>query len=311
MLLFLCFLLFKYNTYKIKVESDNGGIRMSHEVYTMHDFNKIQSPFKLLYVTHSEYDKGWHSTSHTHHFTELFYIVSGKGAFVLPDQEIPVKENDLVIINPHVEHTEKSNKQDSLEYIALGLEGISFSLPDEESPIGLFTYQGDREDILFFLKKLLHEVKNNENNFEIVCQNIIEILIIKLRRKKNIKVTKETSQRRINQSVALVKHYINHNYSDPITLDTLAKIGNINKYYLSHTFKEDIGISPIEYLNQVRIKEAKTLLETTDFTIAEIARFNGFSSQSFFTQVFKREVDQTPTEYRKMAYQENKEAINV
>ena len=311
MLLFLCFLLFKYNSYKIKVESDNGGILMSHEVYTMHDFKKSQAPFKLLYITHSEYDKGWHSTSHTHHFTELFYIVSGKGAFVLPNEEIPVKENDLVIINPNIEHTEKSNEQDSLEYIALGLEGISFSLPIEESPIGLFTYQGDREDILFFLKKLLHEVKNNENNFEIVCQNIIEILIVKLRRKKNITVTKETTQRRINQSVALVKHYINHNYSDPITLDSLAKIGNINKYYLSHTFKEDIGISPIEYLNQVRIKEAMTLLETTDFTIAEIARFNGFSSQSFFTQVFKREVDQTPTEYRKIAYQENKESINV
>src|SRR5699024_10915109 len=115
---------------------------MSHEVYTMHDFNKIKSPFKLLYVTHSEYDKVWHSTSHTHDFNDLFYIVSGNGAFVLSDQEISVKENDLVIINPYVEHTEKSNKQDSLEYIALGLEGISFSLPDEESPIGLFTYQG-------------------------------------------------------------------------------------------------------------------------------------------------------------------------
>jgi transcriptional regulator GlxA family with amidase domain len=79
----------------------------------------------------------------------------------------------------------------------------------------------------------------------------------------------------------------------------LAGVGNINKYYLAHTFKQDIGVSPIEYLNQIRIKEAQTLLETTNYTIAEIARFNGFSSQSFFSQAFKREVNQTPSEHRK------------
>lgn len=271
---------------------------MAHEVYRMGGLHNNQSLFKLLYITHSEYDRGWHSTSHTHHFTELFYIVSGKGAFILPDCEVPVKANDLVIINPNIEHTEKSNKQDSLEYIALGLEGISFSLPKEDSQIGLFTYQGDRDDILFYLKKLLLEVVNSYNDFEIVCKNIIEILVVKLRRAKNITIKKDTPQQ-MNQSVALAKHYINHNYRNPITLDILAKVGNINKYYLAHTFKQDIGISPIEYLNQVRIKEAKTLLETTSYTIAEVALFNGFSSQSFFSQAFKREVKQTPSEYKK------------
>src|SRR5690625_2023591 len=273
---------------------------MSHHVYNMNHFQKGQTPFKLLYITHSEYDKGWHSTSHSHHFTELFYIVKGKGAFILQNHDIPVKKNDLVIINPNIEHTEKSNIQDSLEYIALGLEGITFSLPKEDSQIGLFTYQGDREDILFYLRKLLHEVQQGDKDFEVICQNIIEILVIKLRRAKNITVQNNTPQQ-INQSVALVKHYINQNFREPVTLDMLAKVGNINKYYLAHTFKQDIGISPIEYLNQVRIKEAQTLLETTNFTIAEIARFNGFSSQSFFSQAFRREVDQTPSEYRKQS----------
>src|SRR5699024_12209965 len=117
-------------------------------VYKMDGLNKTQPPFKLLYITHSEYDKGWHSTSHTHHFTEFFYIVSGKGASILPNHEIPVQENDLVIINQNIEHTEKSNKQDSLEYVELGLEGITFSLPEVESQNGSFAYQGDSEDTL-------------------------------------------------------------------------------------------------------------------------------------------------------------------
>src|SRR5699024_4421088 len=133
---------------------------MSHEVYQMTEPASEKLSFKLLYVTRSEYDQGWHSTSHTHHFTELFYIVKGKGAFILPNKEVPVKENDLVIINPNIEHTERSNEKDSLEYIALGIEGLTFSLPEEnneteefEAPIGLYTYRGERRDILFYLNR--------------------------------------------------------------------------------------------------------------------------------------------------------------
>lgn len=268
-------------------------------MYKMADVPPKTMPFKLLYITHSEYDKGWHSTLHTHHFTELFYIVKGKGAFVLPTHEVPVKENDLVIINPHTMHTEKSNEKDSLEYIALGIEGIAFTLPDEkESIIGLYTYQGEREEILFYLHTLLREVQSGADDYDIVCQNIIEILIVKLQRAKQFTIERH-EPKNLTPPVALVKHYIEHKYRTPINLDLLAEVGNINKYYLAHRFKKEIGLSPIEYLIQVRIKQAQTHLETTDYTIGEIARFNGFSSQSFFSQAFKRETNETPSQYRK------------
>lgn len=276
-----------------------GGLRMPHDVYPIGNDVSDSLLYKILYITHSEYDKGWHSTPHLHHFTELFYIVSGVGSFILPDQEIPVKKNDLVVINPNIEHTERSNTDDSLEYIALGIEGLVFSLPDaKELPIGLFTYQGDRKEILFFLNKLLAEVQQQDQGYELICHNIIDILIIKLRRAKQVTVEVKGSKS-LNQSVALVKHYINHNFESDITLNFLAKIGNISKYYLAHRFKEDVGLSPIEYLNEVRIKAAKTLLETTDFTIAIISEASGFSSQSLFSQTFRRFENQTPSEYRK------------
>jgi YesN/AraC family two-component response regulator len=273
---------------------------MSYEIYKVKDTINKKPPFKLLYITHSEYDKGWHSTQHTHHFSELFYIVKGKGSFVLSNLELPIKENDLVIINPNVIHTEKSNKHDSLEYIALGIEGLSFSKEnDENSQLGLYIFQADRENILFYLKRLLEEIQGHKENYEIICQNIIEILIIKLTREKQLTVTKTEAQN-MNKISAFIMYYLNQNYRDPITLDKLASVGHINKYYLAHTFKKDMGISPIEYLNRIRIKEAKLLLETTDYSIAHIAAFTGFSSQSFFTQAFKRTTNKTPSRYRKV-----------
>ena len=274
---------------------------MAHQMHIMHDFSPEILPFKLLYVTRSKYDKGWHSLPHMHHFTELFYIVRGKGSFLLHNREIPVKQNDLVIINPNVEHTEMSNELDSLEYIALGIEGIAFTLPDSEQPeASLFTYQGERDEVLFYLDRILYEIQHHVDGYEIICRNIIEILIVKLKRAKNISVEAHQSQN-LSHAVALVKQYIDQNYQHPITLDDLSDVGSINKYYLVHKFKEDLQTSPIKYLNQVRVDRAKDLLETSDYTIAAISNFSGFSSQSFFSQVFRRETNQTPSEYRKQA----------
>lgn len=270
---------------------------LAHEVYKIDDFQYSSTPFKLLYVTKSAYDKGWHSTPHTHHFTELFYIIDGKGSFIVQNEEIPVKKNDLIIINPTVEHTEKSNSEDSLQYIALGIEGIAFSLPEDES-IGLFTYQGDQEEILFYLEKLLHEVKMTDEHVDLVCRSIIEILIVNVKRQKSLNVESHKSED-LKQSVALAKHFIKHNYREPITLDDLAEVSHVNKYYLAHLFKEQVGVSPIEYLNKERIEAAKNLLETTNFSITQISESTGFSSQSFFSQAFKRETGLTPSTYRK------------
>src|SRR5699024_11714254 len=82
-------------------------------------------------------------------------------------------------------------------------------------------------------------------------------------------------------------------------LEYIKKVSRIYKYYLANRFKKEIGLLPIESLIQVRIKKEQTHLETTDYTIGEIARFNGFSSQSFFSQAFKRETNETPSQYRK------------
>ena len=60
--------------------------------------------FQLLYASTSKYEGDWQSLPHTHHFTELFYVISGLGKFLVEDRLITVKENDMVIVNPNVAH---------------------------------------------------------------------------------------------------------------------------------------------------------------------------------------------------------------
>ena len=68
---------------------------------------------------------------------------------------------------------------------------------------------------------------------------------------------------------------------------------------MAHTFKEVVGVSPINYLIDRRMQEARNLLENTDFSIGPISMFCGYSSQSYFSQVFIKNEGMTPVEYRK------------
>ena len=72
----------------------------------------------------------------------------------------------------------------------------------------------------------------------------------------------------------------------------------MSKYYLSHAFKREYGISPINYMISRRIEESKYLLAETDLSMSQIAQLLGFSSLSYFSQVFRRIQTTTPMEYR-------------
>ena len=81
-------------------------------------------------------------------------------------------------------------------------------------------------------------------------------------------------------------------------LDHLAEEVHMNKYYLSHAFKREYGISPINYMISRRLNESKYLLTETDLPMSQIAQLLGFSSLSYFSQVFRRTQALTPMEYR-------------
>ncbi len=273
---------------------------MSNHRYGVEQTELDKLDIRLLYITQAKYDTDWHSIAHTHHFTELFYVLRGNGYFLVEDKKFPVKENDLVIVNPNVSHTEFGNFKKPLEYIVLGINGLEFK---DGALNTIYNYRHYhfheyKEDFTFYLKALTHEVQNKEEHFETVCQNLLETLVlILIRLTKNILTV--APNKKSTKECRFIEQYIDDHFTEYITLQTLSKLTFLNKYYLVHSFKEYKGISPINYLIKKRISEAKHILETTNHSIAKTADMTGFSSQSYFSQVFKRETNMTPNEYRK------------
>mgnify|MGYP002233688812 FL=1 len=88
-----------------------------------------------------------------------------------------------------------------------------------------------------------------------------------------------------NRECAEIKRYLDTNYREDISLDLLAELAHLNKYYLAHTFQREYGISPITYLNRRRIEESKHMLGNTSYSLAQISELMGFSSPQLFLPV--------------------------
>lgn len=262
----------------------------------------IRGTAKLLSAASAKYDGDWHSVPHTHNHVEIFYIVGGKGQFLIEDKLYPVDTNNLVIINPNVVHTEVSLNAQPLEYIVLGIEGIELGIPNSAADQYFIFNRLDSAEISSCMHNILWEMQSKQTGYEDICQAFMEILIIRLMRSTGLPAPTEAQTVSDNRQCVTVRRYIDNNYKYPLTLEQLAAEAHMNKYYLSHVFKREYGVSPINYMITRRIDESRHLLEETDLSISQVAQMLGFSSASYFSQAFRRVQGVSPMEYR----QENK-----
>ncbi|QCJ41806.1 methylphosphotriester-DNA--protein-cysteine methyltransferase family protein [Bacillus sp. S3] len=132
----------------------------------------------------------------------------------------------------------------------------------------------------------------------LIFQNAEEALLAHFRPCKRCKPTNERLPD--NDWVALITEYIDKNYPEKLTLDTLAEMSHGSPYHLHRTFKKITGNTPVEYIQQVRINMAKKFLLQSDRAIADIAKAVGIPNTPYFITLFKKMADTTPAYFRQL-----------
>jgi signal transduction histidine kinase/DNA-binding LacI/PurR family transcriptional regulator/AraC-like DNA-binding protein len=102
------------------------------------------------------------------------------------------------------------------------------------------------------------------------------------------------TQRLVRQAMG----YIHENFGEPLNRSEIAKKLNLDEDYLTRCFSQETGLSLVAYLNRYRILQAKHLLEKSGLRIGDISQEVGFSSQSYFSRIFERQVGMSPSDYR-------------
>ena len=164
-------------------------------------------------------------------------------------------------------------------------------------------------DIYETQKKLLFSIRDeyNSNNplreaaiYALIIQMFVNIGRNHMDAETLFPLVRQGKQKEYIEKFNMIFDYIDKNYTDDLSLDTVSGVAGFSKFHFSRLFKQFTDMSFYDYLNQRRVRAAETLLLNPDIPITEIAMRSGFSSISTFNRVFKSFKECTPSEFKKM-----------
>ncbi len=154
--------------------------------------------------------------------------------------------------------------------------------------------QIDLEKILPVINIALEAQQRKNAYHETVIENCLSIILAHIFERIELKDVKKRNISAI-QSILL---YCSEHYNDNITLEKIAENTHMSKYYISHIFSKEIGISMTEYINTLRIRDAEMLLKQGEMSITEVAFAVGFNSLRSFNRHFFAQTGRTPRQIR-------------
>lgn len=170
------------------------------------------------------------------------------------------------------------------------------------------------KNLLIVLNTLCRIAAKNGGVHPIYIHNISEKFAILIERAPNLPYLNDLNKIMLEEYCDLVKEYstrkysaivqkaVNHiklHFESPLTLQGIAETIPVNASHLSRKFKEDTGMSLIDFINLNRIEAAKVYLQNNTSSITEIAFIVGFNDVNYFSRVFKKMTDLTPSQYRR------------
>jgi len=212
-------------------------------------------------------------------------------------------EQTLFCLSPDIKHHELKSYIPP-KYCTVFIEATVFEdLMKEYNPIKKH-FIGEEYKLLdnklnYFIKEFISESKNDStlsNSIKELYSELIIHHILKMIFPIKEKINTNTTHKTLNKLLL----YIDTHYNEDISLNELSNIVKLSSTHINRLFQSELKISPMQYLIQVRLEQAKKLLLSSEFTITKIASKCGFNSSAYFSKMFKKYYNATPKEFVKL-----------
>lgn len=233
---------------------------------------------------------------HDHPFYQMICVVAGKSQFLLGDTLYDATEGDIFFLPPGVPHDLRSTygilttyetKFDVSEELAVLLSAVPLKL------------SGGRSRIRELMRLAVEEgMERLPHHRELITLSIESALYLLSRSHLPAGGAHTSAPVTNDAAVEQVLRYLALHLDERITLASLAAHFSFSREYLCRRFTAQIGVSPIRYLNDLRVERSRELLVETDMTVTEIAEALGYSGIHYFSRAFKRKMGISPQGYR-------------
>jgi AraC-like DNA-binding protein len=282
--------------------------------FILRSFKKAVNVSRLANIHYFEFTPSYHTQGDAHDFCELVYVDKGKIQISSDHYTGDLEQGQMILHGALQNHSLTCTEKIAPNIIVIGFECHDGAV--EELTYAPLTLSDELKKMLGEIIKEARSVylppydvpnlKNMKKRKEFffgadqLIKNYLQVFLIKCIRLKSAPEIAETDRHRAIQGktqIYGVKGYLDDNFCQRITMESLCFLFNTNKTTLSHDFKREFGCTVVEYLTKLRIAHTKTRLREGTHTLTEIADEMNMSSVHYLTVLFKKHTKMTPTEY--------------
>lgn len=254
-----------------------------------------------------------------HDYFELLYVYSGRARYQFESREFIAEENDLIVINGSIYHRLSEVLDRPFRAVVLYFlpdvfrasestgEDIQYLMPfllqDSTFPHVISRRSGVPTQVFGLITKIRRHVPAMTDRGRLAARTYLAMILVLLINHYENHLALSSAfdrRRRAFDRLRPLFDYLEGHYPEPISLSRATEIVGMSKAHFMRSFKQVTGHSFDTYLNHFRIAKAQILLASTDKPISEVSRDVGFCDQSYFGLVFRRLIQVTPREYRKI-----------
>jgi len=240
-----------------------------------------------------------HKRPHFDPFNRFYFIIKGNAKIKYDNAFLNLKENYAYLLpaNRQIQLRKPEGVFDHIYFdfriqILGGIELFNVI----ETPLE-FPEQILKKHLPANWKSYLTKNKNINSSIVLLKKKAILQLLLNPFIEKGVEKNKQ-SERQLERFENVIS-YINSHFSENLKIEDLAAKAFLQTTYFSNLFSKQFGIGPQKYLSRIRINNAQSMLENTDFPVKEIAEKVGYDDELYFSRLFKKYVGLPPTLYRK------------
>jgi AraC-like DNA-binding protein len=254
---------------------------------------------------------------HWHDSIEISCVLKGNIDYYVNGEHLPMKEGDVVFANALALHMARQKRNCSG-----GVMSVLTFRPDIFSGTKSEVYKKFLQPVISSnisgmkmdpdspngkkaaeLMNKLHELNKDTKNYELLALaygfELWYSIIGSFNSQGSVMVRKENPKVKTDSTMKGLMSYIHEHYRDDISLSDLTEFSHLSRSGCFRNFRKYTGRTPLEFLNEYRLSQAAAQLVETDLPVTDIAMSCGFSSSSYFSELFKRKYKVTPLNYRK------------
>lgn len=250
--------------------------------------------------------------THWHEHIQFFYFTAGQALVRCNSKQIIAGVDDLIVVNSNELHYSQSLSDNLTCYIIrvdfsflysnqVDSCQTKFLAPLSNNLILFENLIHNNQNVIICMKNIIKEYFTQELGYELAIKSsLYHLIVILLRNYVNKILTQKEYDYQINRFKKMnnIFKYINENFNKKITVSGLAEQANVTSYHFCRLFKLSTGKSPVEYINSLRINKAISLLQESELNITEIAYECGFEDSNYFSRIFKKYKNISPTQMR-------------